>query len=215
MAMAPVGIAGLLFAIFLVAVQFVQTKQVEAFVQPPVSTDEKIEGISVRITNAEEHVNQTGKSAVKVELPINEVKVKKGSTATVNVNIKHIGGENGSSYANVKVLPPTGYLLYPPSLAKSTSFEQRQEAMLTGKQVPGSIDLGTLITYAGLNNNSIAIPKGNIQSVVMNISIPNTLPGELVGTGFPVPIILQVTDDRGNSDTVLVENSSVNVEVIP
>lgn len=151
-----------------------------------------------------------GKSAVKVEIPTDKVIVSRGNTVDVDIHIKHIAGVNPFPFVNVNVISPSG-IYYPPSVAASTTPEQRMHAIETGKLISGSIDTSTLVSYSETNPVKI-LPNGE-QVIVMHLSIPKNTPNEVVGNEILLSVPIQVTDSNGNSDTVAWENGKIVVIV--
>lgn len=206
---AVLAAAGLLIATMFVFVAPIRPLQsAQAVVQEP-PAESGGDSISLQVLEAGSFVQQTGKSAVKAEFASKEVSVARGNTVTVQARIQHVGGANAESAVNVKVLPPVGYILYPPSLAKSTTLEERVQAAETGNLIAGSIDLGQLVTVVGSNQK--AIEKAGEQVFQIQISVPKDLSDEMVGSGFHIPLIVQATDNSGN--LVFTDSTGIDVTV--
>lgn len=201
-AMVVTGLAVATFAIT------ASTIQAQAVVQPPADEDGQIHSNPM---SAESYVKATGNSAVKAEFPTKMVQLKKGTSTTVNVVIKHIGGANAKPTSDVSVSPPTGYILLPKSVAEKTTPEERLSAATTGKMISGGIDMASLLTI-GASERSLHLAANTQNSVQVKISLPDNLPDELVGTGFHIPILLNAVDAAGNQ--IVVENNGIDVEVI-
>lgn len=152
-----------------------------------------------------------GRSAVKVEIPIGEITVNRGNTVDVDVHVKHIAGTNPFPFVIAKLIPPTG-IYYPPTVASSTTPEQRMKAMELGKLIPGSINLNDLVSYSEVN--PIKILPNSEQVVVMHVSIPKDAPNDVIGNDLSISIPIQVTDNNGNSDTIAWQNGRMIVHVV-
>lgn len=145
-------------------------------------------------TSPEDYVSETGKSAVKATMASEKVTAKRGTAVAIEVLANHLGGANADQTVNVKVLPPIGYTLYPPSVAKSTTPEERFEAALAGTPLPGGIDLGALVTVQGPSEK--AVSKASQQAYTIMINLPKDLPDEL--DEIFIPINVKAMDSSGN-----------------
>ncbi|MBI3638711.1 MAG: hypothetical protein HY223_00155 [Thaumarchaeota archaeon] len=185
------------------------TQQASAAQTPP----PQVTRLGYDVETVDSYIAKGGKSIAKVEIPVKQVDVIRGSTAEVDLHLKHIAA-SASPFAsvNVKVLPLKGYTWYPASLASSTTFEQRVQAAETGNLIPGSVDLGSLVTFS--ETNSLAIGAGNEHIVKMFITIPKNLPDDIVGQGAFINIPIEVTDDSGNPDTVFVQSGGIKFQVV-
>jgi hypothetical protein len=184
--------------------------QAEALIEQPADT--KPLAVEFKSLDRDTFLAEGGKAAVVMERPTDIVKVARGESVSTPIIIKHIAGSNPSSYVDVKISAPNGYILYPASLAATTTEEERQQASLTGKLIPGSIDLGTLVLTNDANAHAKVNP-GATYTAHVTFAIPKTFPDEMVGKTMDLPIIITATDDTGNADTVFVENNSVVLEV--
>lgn len=165
------------------------------------------------VETIDSYIAKGGKSIAKVEIPVKQVNLTRGNTAEIDLHLKHIAaGSNPYSVVNMKVLPLKGYTWYPASLASSTTFEQRVHAAETGSLIPGSVDLGTLVTFS--EANPVAVGPGGEYIVKMFITMPKNLPDDVVGQGAPIDIPIEVTDDKGNSNTVFMQDGVVKFQVI-
>jgi len=181
----------ILFSVVLLPYQG-QTKQVEALVETKPADGL---GTAIQFIDPISYAKETGKSAVVVEVASESVSVKRGSSASIEVIAKHIGGANADQSINVKVLPPIGYTLYPPSVGKSTTPEERFEAAKRGTTLQGGFDLATFMTVQAPSEK--AVSKDSQQAFTVMISIPNDLPDELAD--IFIPINIQATDSHGNA----------------
>lgn len=202
---AVLAIAGLLATLFVFVAPVKPLQSVQAVIQEPPTED--VDSISFQVPEPESFVQQTGKSAVVSQVASDRISIKRGGLANVEVLAKHIGGANAAESINVKVLPPIGYTLYPPSVAKSTTPEERFEAARTGTTIPGSFDLGKFVTIVGPNEK--AVSRASEQAFTIMISIPKDLPEELEEIFIPVNI--EATD--GNGNTVPGQSTGVTVVV--
>lgn len=193
----------------IVAYLLTNTTQEAQAIQAPVP---EVGNIVREVNTPKSHIEKGGKSAVEVDVPIKQISMKRGSTATVDVHIKHIKGAVPFPFVDVKTVPPNGSIFYPPSLAASTTPEQRLQAAETGNLIPGSIDLGTLVSFSEVN--PVSIGSGGTQVIRMNISIPQDFPAEMIGHGVFLEVPIQVTDSNGNSDTVVWQNGGIDVFVV-
>ncbi len=198
-------VAGLFAAIFSFAAPTTPANAV-------IATSQTDESIHLKPISADSYVKETGNSAVKAVFTEKTVQLKRGSEATLNLAIVHMGGLNAKPIAQVKVSQPTGYILLPKSVAEKTTSEQRLEAATTGAVIPGGIDMASFVTINVADSNlSLA---ANVQHAMqVKITMPKDLPDELVGTGFHIPIILTATDTNGNP--IIAENNGIDVEVLP
>lgn len=144
-----------------------------------------------------DYATETGKSTAMTEVALEEISLKRGESANIQVLVKHLGGANADQSINVKVLPPIGYILYPPSVGKSTTAEERGQAAMSGNLIPGTIDLATFVTIPGSSQK--AIEKASQQEYSFVISIPKDLPDEFVGEAIFVPINIEPTDMNGRA----------------
>ena len=199
-------VAGLLAVIFSFAAP------TTASANAVVATSQADESIHLKPISADSYVKETGNSAVKAMFTEKTVQLKRGSEATLNLAIMHIGGLNAKPIAQVMVSQPTGYILLPKSVAEKTTPEQRLEVATTGTVIPGGIDMASFVTINASDRNlSLAV---NIQHAMqVKITMPKDLPDELVGTGFHIPIILTATDTNGNP--IVAENNGIDVEILP
>ncbi len=203
---AVLAVAGLLIATMFIFVGPIRPLQpAQAVVEEPPTEG----NISLRVLEAGSFVQETGKSAVKAEFISKEVSVVRGNTVTVQARVQHVGGENAEPSINVKVLPPIGYVLYPPSLAKSTTPEERIQAAETGRLVAGSIDLGQLVTIVGPSEK--AVEKAGEHVFQIQISVPKDFSDEMVGSGFHIPLVVQATDNSGNP--IFTDSTGIDVTV--
>jgi len=190
---AVLAVAGLLTTLFVFVAPIRPLQSAQAVTQE--TPIESGGSISLQVIEPESFVQQTGISAVLSQVASEQVSIKRGSSANIEVQVKHIGGANAAESINVKVLPLIGYTLYPPSLAKSTTPEERFEAARTGTAIPGSFDLGKFVTIVGPNEK--AVSKANEQAFNVLISIPEDLPDEL--KEIFIPINIEATDSDGNA----------------
>jgi hypothetical protein len=189
---AVLAVAGLLATLFVFAAPIRPLQSAQASTQEPPM--ESGGSISLQVIEPESFVQQTGKSAAVSQVASEQVSIKRGSSANIEVMAKHVGGANAAESINVKVLPPIGYTLYPPSVAKSTTPEERFEAARMGTVIPGSVDLAKFVTIVGPNEK--AVSKASEQAFSVLISIPKDLPKEL--KEIFIPINIEATDSDGN-----------------
>jgi hypothetical protein len=187
--------------------------QAEALIEQPADTNNKPLAVEFKSQDRDSFLAEGGRAAVVMERPTDIVKVARGESVSTPIIIKHIAGSNPSSYVDVKISAPNGYILYPVSLAATTTEEERQQASLTGKLIAGSIDLGTLFAATDADAHT-KVNAGASYTAHVTLMIPKTFPDEMVGKTIDLPIIITATDDTGSADTVYVENSSVIVEVV-
>ncbi|AIC15564.1 exported protein of unknown function [Nitrososphaera viennensis EN76] len=185
----------------------------EALIEQPADANNKPLAVSYKSPDRDSFLAEGGRAAVVMERPTDIVKVARGESVSTPIIIKHIAGSNPSSYVDVKISAPNGYILYPASLAATTAEEERQQASLTGKLIPGSIDLGTLVATNDANAH-VKVNPGASSTAHVTLTVPKTFPDEMVGETIDLPIIITATDDAGNADTVYIENNSVVLEVI-
>lgn len=211
---AAMVVAGLFAAVFVFVASTGPSQDAQAVVQaPPAVAAEEDANTSMKPMTAESYVQETGKSAVKAEFPVKEIQLKRGTSGTVNVHIKHLGGVNAESSVTVKVSPPTGYILLPKSVAETTTPEQRLQAAQTGQIIPGGIDLSSLMTFTGLPaDRSMSIAANNEQIVQVRISLPADFPAEMVGRGFHIPIIVEAI--AGDGSMIVAENNGLDIQVV-
>ena len=151
--------------------------------------------ISLEVLEPATYSRDTGRSSVLVDFDGEPVEIKRGSSATVEMVAKHLGGAEADQSVNVRILPPIGYTLYPPSVAESTTAEERFESAKSGRVLAGAIDLGELVTIVGADEK--AVEKSGQQTFSVMISIPEDYPDELLGEEF-IPINAEATDSNGN-----------------
>ncbi len=185
------------------------TTQDAQAVQSPVQT---ISGITFDVDTADSYLAKGGKSIVKVEFPVKELKLIRGVTTAIDLHVKHVAGANPFPLVNVKVVPPNGYIWYPASMASLTTADQRIHAAETGILIPGSVDLGKIVTFS--EANSVAIAAGNEHVVKMYITMPKDLPDDVIGHGAFLNVPIQAEDSNGNSDTVFAESAGINFQVV-
>ncbi len=156
--------------------------------------------------DAEAYIQKTGKSAVKAEFLTQSVTVQRGRYAEVPLLIKHMGGVNSERYVSVRVLPPSGYTLYPRSVAEAGAEEERIEAAKTGTLLKG-IDMAQFVVAS----DPVSIQVGSQQIVNVRFVVPDNIPDEASGTF--VPILLQVATQSADSQ-VSVYNDNAGIELI-
>jgi hypothetical protein len=174
--------------------------------EPPASKSDN-ESIVTSLRTVDDYLTETGKSVVKIEWPSEKVSIKKGSEVNLAPMAKHLAGANADQSVTVRVLPPDGYVLYPPSVAESTTSEQRFEAQIAGTPLPGGIDLGTLLRINAPNDK--AVSKGDSGAFDISITIPENFPDTV--KEFELPIIVEATDGNGNA--VPTQASGIMIEV--
>jgi len=185
------------------------TKEAVAQVKQP---DGPIGVNLVTVSSPEEHIANGGKSAVKVEIPVKHVMLKRGTTTTVDITLRHLGGKDPYPLVNVGIISPYHDIYYPPALTASTTSEQRLNAIETGNQIPGSVDLSTLISYS--ETGPMKIGSNGKYVIKMYITIPNDIPVDMIGHGGHLEIPLKVTDSDGNSNTVVWQNGGIDFTVV-
>ena len=154
-----------------------------------------------------------GRAAVVMERPTQEYQVSRDHSVRVPIVLKtSAAGDNPSQFVNLEISGPKGTYLYPADLAAATTEEERIQAAMTGKQIPGSIDLNAFITVDQENANVKATTNRNT-ILHVNLSVPQDLPDSMIGKTFEIPIFITATDDEGNAETVYVDGSYVIVEV--
>lgn len=191
---AIVAVAGLVATTFVFVATIRPQQSAQAIVQEPPA--EGGDGLAMLVIEPESFVQETGKSAVKSYVASEQISVKRGSSAVIEVMAKHIGGANADQSINVKVLPPVGYKLYPPSVAKSTTPEQRAEAAGEHTILQGGIDLGLFVSVNEPDGK--AILKSDEKAFDVLISVPGDLPDELLGEIY-IPLNIDATDSSGNA----------------
>ncbi|MGI0074127.1 MAG: hypothetical protein ACREA3_09995 [Nitrosotalea sp.] len=169
-------------------------------------------GIGLQVVTPYSFLENGGRSAVIIDVPIKQVNVTRGNTATVDVHIKHLAGKNPFPFVYAMLTPPFNNIWYPPSIANSTTQEERIHATETGNLISGSIDLGTLITFS--ETKPIKIKAGSEQIIKMYITVPQNLGEEFVGQGVNLNIPIKVTDNDGNSNTVIGQDGNVNFFIV-
>jgi hypothetical protein len=183
--------------------------QAEGLIEHPV---DNVVTISHKADTPESYLADGGRAAVVMELPTKHVIISKGEDATAPVVLRHLSGSNNpSSFVDVKLSPPNGYIYYSASLAKSTTEEQRMEAAMTGNLITGSIDLGTFVEF----DDASANPKidADATSIVQaRFVVPANIPDEMIGQTIQLPIILSAFDDKG--DEVFTQNDLLEVEIV-
>lgn len=163
------------------------------------------------VENQNSFLAKGGRSAVTVDSAVNEMRLVRGVPTDVDLNVKHIAGANPFPTVSVKALPPNGYIWYSPALVVSTTADQRVQAAETGKLIPGSINLGSLVTFS--NTDTVAVAAGGEQVIHMTITLPKDIPDNMIGQGVYLPIPVQVVDSDGKSNTVFVDTHGVNIVV--
>lgn len=171
-----------------------------------------IQGINFVTQSPEDYITKGGKSAVQVEVPVKQITVKKGTTATVDIILKHMSGNNPYPFVNVSIVTPYHAIYYPPALTASTTPEQRLNAAETGNLIPGSVDLSTLVSYSETGPMKIGASGNHV--VKMYVTIPDNIPPDMVGHGGHLEIPLKVTDSDGNSNTIVWQNGGIDFTVV-
>lgn len=207
--------AALVVAFVLVAAASSPARIAQATVIEPIDTTDG--SITSNAMTAEEYAEATKKSAIKSEFVTKEVQIQRGTSQSIDVLIKHIGGEEAEQTATVTISAPYGYILLPKSVAESTTFEERVEAARTGKVLTGGIDLGTFVKVdesaasEGQSSMTVMLAKNTERMISVQISIPEDLSAELVGTGFHIPVVLEASGTDGKA--IVVENNGVDVVI--
>lgn len=167
--------------------------------------------VSMKFNTPESFVASGGRSAVHMDVPVTHVDLKRGTTTSVDITLKHITGNNPYPFVNVSVVTPYHEIFYSPALTASTTPEQRLFAAQTGNLIPGSVDLSTLVSYS--ETGPIRIDAGGQHVIKMYITVPENMTSDFIGSGhFEIP--LKITDSDGNSDTVVWQNGRIDFTVV-
>lgn len=204
-----VAILPIIVVVTIASVLFTNITQDAHAVQAPTQT---LQNIPFNVVTEDSFLANGGRSIVKVETPVKEIQLTRGNTIAVDLHIRHVSGSNPFQTVNVKVSSPNGYIWYPPSIASSTTEEQRIHAAETGILIPGSIDLGKLVTFS--QETPVSVRASDEQIVKMYVSLPKDLPDDVVGHGAFLNVPIQVTDSDRKSGTVFYEDAGVNFQVV-
>jgi hypothetical protein len=165
--------------------------------------------IFLKFWDAETYVEETERSAVNAKFLVNNVTLQKGSYAEVPLLLKHMGGDSSERYVSIRVLPPTGYTLYPKSVAESTTVEERLEAAKTATMLRGGVDLARFVVAS----DPVNIQVGSQQTVNVRFVVPEDTPAE-VNSAF-VPILLEATTQSSAShDSVFLESTGMDLIIV-
>jgi hypothetical protein len=168
--------------------------------------------IGLDVETSDSFLAKGGRSVVKIEMPINEVKLTRGVTTSVDLHIHHVAGINPFTYVSVTLLPPNGYIWYSAALTASTTPEQRLHAAETGQLIPGSIDLGKIVSFS--ETKPVTVGAGSEQVVKMYITMPKDLPDNVIGQGGYLNIPIKAADNNGDASTVYADSSGINFQVV-
>lgn len=156
---------------------------------------------------------QGGRAAVIMQKSADTYKLSRGESATIPIELtSSSGGKNPSEFVNIEIASPHGYFFYPAAVAELTTEEERTEAALTGKLIPGSIDLGTFIRVDE-ENDLVRMVANQSRSFQLTLTVPEDLPESMSGKTIEIPIIIAATDDKGNPDTVYALGDFVVLEI--
>lgn len=163
--------------------------------------------IVLQFFEADEYVRETGKSAVTARFLTENVTVHRGSYADIPLLLTHIGGTDSERNVAVRVVPPTGYILYPKSVAQATTEEERFEAAKAGTRLNGGIDLAQFV----LATDPLVISVGSEKTINVRFVVPADMPDEVDGTFIPIMLEIQSSADQ----EVLHENTGIELIIAP
>lgn len=167
--------------------------------------------ITLTSNTPESFITNGGNSSIQIEAPVTHVDLKKGTTTTVDITLKHLAGKNPYPFVNVYIVSPFHEIFYSPALTSATTPQQRLLAAQTGSLIPGSVDLSTLVSYS--ETGPIRIDAGGQHTIKMYITVPDNISPDFIGSGhFQIP--LRVTDSDGNSNTVFWDNGRIDFTVV-
>jgi hypothetical protein len=138
------------------------------------------EGIEHYEDTPEAFLANEGRSAVEMLAQTEEVNAKRGEVVDIPVSFEHHAGLNPYSKLTVKHLE-TSALIYPPSVAKATTPEERTTMLANGEIPEGAIIVSSLFT---LEPGTVDLNAGETKSGVMRITLPKDFPDEMVGNFF-------------------------------
>ena len=206
------GIAGITVGLALAALSAgsFATPSQSSDAQPQQTTDEKAI-TSIRGPTA--FLSAGGRSAVTIDAEIKELSLKRGESATVSLEIKHLVADNGFESLQLVPAGARGNLGLPSSAAAMTP-EERSELIKEGKPIPGIIPLSSFVSYS---DSLVTVNAGETKSIQMTISIPSSLPDEMlqksihISPDLTIVEMLAASPDRASDAIVYSDMVTVTV----
>ncbi|HKU49785.1 MAG TPA: hypothetical protein VJP79_07530 [Nitrososphaera sp.] len=154
-------------------------------------------------------IRETGGSAVKAQFLVQNITLQKGGYAEAPLLIQHLGGGKAEHYVTVRAVPPTGYTLYPKSVAESTTEEERIEVAKTNTIIRGAIDMAEFV----VPSDPVTIQVGGEEIVNVRFVVPDGVPNEDTW----VPVMLEVTTESGtiNPESISREDAGIDLIIVP
>lgn len=158
----------------------------------------------------EAYVAERGRSAIVLSSEIMQVSAKRGERVEIPVAVKHLGGDHPYPQLGVTALPSSA-IFYPPSISESITDEERLDILNKGRIPEGAIPMSILFH---MTPDTITLLAGETQTVKLVVTLPSTLPEEMVGTSFFVSPELAITGKDPDARDAGVFTLGIEVNVI-
>ncbi len=159
-------------------------------------------------------IRDGGKSAILVKTNPETIKLTRGESTTVMLNISHVGGTEALNEVNLTPTVFQGAVLLPSAVDKTT-VEERAELLSQGKPIPGSIELSSLVNFSEAR---IKVLAGETKTMQMTISLPKDLPDEIIGKSIHFSPSLEIEEMKNatpeNANDAVVFSDMVTVVVV-
>lgn len=136
-----------------------------------------------------------GRSAIVIDAELKEISLSRGESANVTLNIQHMVGNNGFDSLHLVPAGSRGNLGLPSSAADMTP-EERTELIKQGKPIPGTIPLSSFVRYS---DPQITVNAGETKSIQMTITIPKSLPDEMLQKSIHISPNLTIVEMQNAS----------------
>lgn len=142
------------------------------------------------VSGPDEFLAAGGKSAVVTDISPKVMNMKRGESATFTISLTHNAATTDFKTLNIVAAGVNGMLGLPSSV-NSTTVEEKVALLEQGKTVPGLIPLSTFVTYSPAQ---IMLDAGETKSITATVTIPKTLPDEMVGKSIHINPDLKVIE---------------------
>lgn len=155
-----------------------------------------------------EKYKTAGEPFLTASANVGTIDVKRGTTSSVMLILKHEAGANPD--AKFVVTPKIDGYFFPSSVVKSTTMLQRSQ-MLANSQIPlGARVMKDFVTFSP---QSVSLASGESKEIQMQISLPSDLPDEIIGHKITISPLYDISDKEGIDNMgVFTTSITVNVE---
>lgn len=156
----------------------------------------------------QQYLDSGGQGVIIISMNTKETDTIRGATVAVPVTVTYKGGINAVPKLTVVADRISGIVL-PPSVAKSSTPEERFALTQEGKSIAGALELNPLVRFTP---NAIMLTPGESKTVSMDVTIPKTWPDEMVNKGADFSPSFKILEQDGTL-RVLIVNDLVTVNV--